>query len=53
MADTSTADDIATSLRTRAEELRTQLAGYQELRDELDRLEAALEILEPDRPAAD
>ena len=53
MADTSTADDIAASLRTRAEELRKELAGYQELREELDRLEAALEILEPDRPAGE
>jgi hypothetical protein len=52
MADTSTADDIAASLRTRAEELREQLAGYKELREELDRLEAALEILDPDGPTA-
>jgi hypothetical protein len=51
MADTSTADDIAQSLRARADELREQLAGYQDLRDELDRLEAALEALAPDGDA--
>jgi hypothetical protein len=53
MADTSTADEIAGSLRTRIEELRRELAGYQDLRDELDRLEAALEVLEPDGPPAE
>jgi hypothetical protein len=53
MADISTADEIATSLRARAEELRKELAGYQDLRDELDRLEAALEALEYDGPQAE
>jgi hypothetical protein len=53
MADISTADEIATSLRARAEELRKELAGYQDLRDELDRLEAALEALEHDGPQAE
>lgn len=50
---TSTADDIAESLRSRIEELRKELAGYQELRDELDRLEAALRALQPDGPPAE
>ena len=48
MADTSTADEIAGSLRTRIEELRKELAGYEEIRQELERLEAALEALEAD-----
>jgi hypothetical protein len=48
MADTSTAHEIAGSLRTRIDALREELSGYQTLRDELDRLEAALEALEPD-----
>jgi hypothetical protein len=53
MADISTADEIATSLRARAEELRKELAGYQALRDELDRLEAALDALDSTgQPAA-
>ena len=50
MADTSTAAEIAGSLRTRIDELREQLSGYQALHDELQRLEAALEALEPDAP---
>ena len=50
MADTSTADEIAGSLRTRIEELRKQLAGYDEIRQELERLEAALQALEADGP---
>jgi hypothetical protein len=50
MPDTATANDIAGSLRTRIDELREELAGYQALRDELDRLEAALEALQPDGP---
>jgi hypothetical protein len=53
MADTTTAGEIAGSLRTRIGELREELTGYQALRDELDRLEAALEALEPDGPPAD
>jgi hypothetical protein len=48
MADTSTAEEIAGSLRTRIEELRKELAGYQDLREELERLEAALQALEAD-----
>jgi hypothetical protein len=53
MPDIATANDIAGSLRTRIEELRQELSGYQALRDELDRLEAALEALEPDGPPAE
>ena len=48
MPDTSTAHEIAGSLRTRIDALREELTGYQTLRDELDRLEAALEALEPE-----
>jgi len=48
MPDTTTAHEIAGSLRTRIDELREELTGYQTLRDELDRLEAALEALEPE-----
>jgi len=48
MADTSTAHEIAGSLRTRIDALREELTGYQALRDELDRLEAALDALDPD-----
>jgi hypothetical protein len=48
MSTTSTANDIAGSLRTRIETLRSELAGYEALRDELERLERALEALEPD-----
>ena len=50
MADTSTADEIAGSLRTRIEELRAELAQYQDLRNELERLEAALQQLEGPAP---
>ena len=53
MADTTTAGEIAGSLRTRIDELRTELSGYQALREELDRLEAALQALEPDGPPAE
>jgi hypothetical protein len=53
MADTSTADEIAGSLRTRIDALREELSGYQALRDELDKLEAALEALEPDGPTGE
>jgi len=52
MPDTATADDIAASLRARAEELRKELESYQSLRDELDRIEAALRVLEPEGPRA-
>ena len=52
MAETSTANEIAGSLRTRIDALREELTGYQALRDELDRLESALEALEPDGPTA-
>ena len=52
MADTSTAHEIAGSLRTRIDALREELTGYQALRDELDRLEAALDALDPDGDAA-
>jgi hypothetical protein len=48
MADTSTAHEIAGSLRTRIDALREELTGYQALRDELDRLGAALDALDPD-----
>jgi uncharacterized protein involved in exopolysaccharide biosynthesis len=48
MADTSTATEIAGSLQTRIDELRAELSGYEELHDELQRLERALEALEPE-----
>jgi hypothetical protein len=51
MPETTTAHEIAGSLRTRIDALREELSGYQTLRDELDRLEAALEALEPDPEA--
>jgi hypothetical protein len=53
MPDIATANDIAGSLRTRIDELREELSGYQALRDELDRLEGALAALEPDGPPAE
>jgi cell shape-determining protein MreC len=52
MASAPTSTDIASSLRTRIEELREELAAYQARRDELDRLERALEALEPDETDA-
>jgi hypothetical protein len=48
MADTSTATEIAGSLQTRIEELRAELSGYEALHDELQRLERALEALQPE-----
>jgi hypothetical protein len=48
MADTSTATEIAGSLRTRIDELREELSGYEALHDELQRLERALRELQPE-----
>jgi hypothetical protein len=54
MAPAPTSTDIASSLRTRIDQLREELAGFQSLNDELTKLEAALRALEPEgAPAAD
>jgi hypothetical protein len=48
MSPAPTSTDIASSLRTRIDRLREELASFQALNDELRRLEAALRELEPE-----